>query len=911
MKTTYLLSFLFLCCLIPFKETFAQLPEDFYDELHAGGFDFPTGITFDDLGRAYVWEKKGVVHILDSLGNRLPEPLIDISEEVMNWKDHGLMGFALDPAFSKNGYFYMMYAVDLHHYFHFGTLDYHPDTTYINGASFGRISRYQADPANGFSTTLPDSKTILLGESIKNGISLLYEFHGLGSLLVGQDGTLIASCGDGTSNHGADIGGDSLYSFATQAIQYGIITPDQNVGSYKAQYLGSYNGKILRLDPETGDGLPSNPFFDPEQPRSPQSRTWALGFRNPYRIGIRPETGSHYPVDGNPGVIYAGDVGNGAWEELDIITEGGMNFGWPVFEGNLLMWSFFINDVPDNQLAPNPLYGNGCEQAFFNFRDLVKARRKGEDLVFKNPCNSFSPIPEKAFPMEAQFPVLSWSNSKWNKPTRAMVPYYRESGDIGNLEIENEASGVKGEPFDGYSSLAGIFYNADQFPEEYHGKFFGVDFSGWIKVFDFDEKQQLRSVEAFHDDCRDIIHLSLNPADGALYYINIAGEVRKISYGGNPAPVAIINANRFYGPGPLSVQFDASASYDVNSDELSYSWDFGNGQIREGALTSYTFTSQGNAIQSYPVSLTVTDPEGATNTQTTIVSVNNTPPEVSISSFEDGDQYPLDKTILLILDADVKDAEHKPEELFYQWKVYLHHNDHFHPEPTDFNPKTHMLVSPLGCDDEIYYYRIELTVTDPEGLSNTDSRMIRPYCASDFVEMTELIASTNAQSIDLEWTTSMEDNILQYEIQRSSDFYNFEKIGTVQPQGTGSTYQFKDASPLRGGNIYRIKAIKKEERAFNYSNLASASYPKVSDMLVYPNPASNQFKIDIKKAQADRVRFELYSINGMKVLGTDWESVSDNRFLKDVISSDLPRGMYFYRIINGEEQKVERLVLGY
>ena len=38
---------------------FAQLPEDFYDEVAVGGFDFHTGVVFDQNGKGYVWEKKG------------------------------------------------------------------------------------------------------------------------------------------------------------------------------------------------------------------------------------------------------------------------------------------------------------------------------------------------------------------------------------------------------------------------------------------------------------------------------------------------------------------------------------------------------------------------------------------------------------------------------------------------------------------------------------------------------------------------------------------------------------------------------------------------------------------------------------------------------------------------------------
>ena len=82
--------------------------------------------------------------------------------------------------------------------------------------------------------------------------------------MASEDGTLLISIGDATSNHGTDIGGDSLGTFVSQALELGIIGLDQDLGSYKSQYLGSYSGKILRIDAKNGDGLASNPFFDPE-----------------------------------------------------------------------------------------------------------------------------------------------------------------------------------------------------------------------------------------------------------------------------------------------------------------------------------------------------------------------------------------------------------------------------------------------------------------------------------------------------------------------------------------------------------------------------------------------------------------------------------------------------------------------
>lgn len=885
----------------------AQLPDNFYDQKLDYDFIFPIGMEFDQGGRMYIWEKAGKVFIIDKDGHRLEQPLLDISEAVTNWRDHGLMGLALDPDFLTNGYFYLLYAVDLHHYYHFGTPSYHPDTTVTDEATFGRLSRFTADAASNFTKAIPGSEHILLGENIETGIPLMYSFHGLGSLVMGTDGTLLVSCGDATSNGGIDIGGtDSLGTLRTDALEKGIISADQDIGSYKSQYLGSFSGKILRIDAETGDGLPSNPFYEAQNPRSPQSRTWALGFRNPYRIVLRPETGSHYPDDANPGTVFAGDVGNGGWEEISIITKGGMNFGWPITEGNDRNWAFQTNDVPLNLLAPNPLYGSpGCDQEYFNFRDLMVRPKADNPGFIPNPCNTSQPIPASAFPMMESPSSIVWSNARWNMPTRARIPYFDDEGNLQSAEIGSPESGVTGELFDGFSSLAGVFYTADQYPESYKGKYFGVDFSGWIKVFDYDSDNHLLSVEPFHNLADKIIHLALNPDDGNLYYVNLDGELHKISYGGNPPPVALIEVDKQFGVGPLTVQFDASASYDSNLPIVAYDWDFGDGQVASGVQVEHQFQATDNSPKSFEVTLTVADSLGAIGIETIVISLNNTPPQVNITSFEDGDLYPLGQTFLLVLEADVSDQEHAEEELQYEWKVFLHHNDHYHPEPTDFDHKTFSLISPLGCEDQLYWYRVELKVTDPAGLSTVDSRQIYPYCGPEFIEWTTLQATDNPNSITLDWQSMLEDTLSSFEVQRSSDFFHFETLAVISPEGISqatSDYQFEDLSPIRGTNVYRIKAIS-NSRAFVYSNLETVDFPPKPEIQLYPNPARASFNIKIKETRSETVELEIFNPAGVRLLNTTWTAELGKENQRTILTNYLANGLYYYRVRNGELEK--------
>jgi glucose/arabinose dehydrogenase/PKD repeat protein len=888
---------------------FSQLPKDFYDQVYANGYQFPVSMEFSADNQLYIATKKGEIFVIDSSGAKLDQPLLDLSEEITAWNDHGMLDFALDPDFTSNGYIYLLYSVDPHYLEYYGTPSYSSSSTIINEPTIGRVTRYQADPSTQFTTIIPDSRKILLGESWNTGIPLIYEFHGLGTLLAANDRTLLISTGDATSNAGADIGGDSHGTMASKALELGIISEDMDIGSYRSQYKGAYSGKILRIDAATGDGLPSNPFYDPKQARAPISRIWALGFRNPYRIVLQPETGSHYAADGAPGIILVGDVGNGAWEELNVVTKGGQNFGWPIMEGIDLNWSFWTADVPADPLSPNPLFQtDSCDQAFFNFRTLFVRDNALDTILPLNPCSDSISIPIEFLTSES-LPIIAWSNALWNQPTRAIVPDFRITDGVAEgLEVTETRSAVSSEAFDGYSSLAGAFYTKGNYPEAYQNTYFAVDFAGWIKRFEFDDSLQLKSIHPFHDQATDIIHLTTHPESGDLFYINLKGEIRTITYGGNPPPTAIIQADRYYGAGPLKVQFDGSDSEAAQSAIVAYHWDFGNGETSTAIQPVYTFTAPSKTPESFIVKLTVQDSLGATATSEQIISLNNSPPEVVISSFQDGDQYPVDATALLLLEAQVTDAEHQQETLQYEWRIFLHHNDHFHPEPAIYDTESYTLLSPLGCQGELYWYRIELTVTDPQGLQTQVSQSVYPNCGPEFWAATDLSGVAKHKSIDLNWINTIQEPGTSFLVQRSADLFNFQTIGTVHLMEEEVNYTFVDPNPLLGNNIYRIKA-RSQQGAFRYSNLMSVSYPKILDLNILPNPASDYFEVTVTKAVDPIVAFELYDLSGRRLLKTNWTGQLGAAFSKTIRTDHLISGTYIYHIQNGGQSKSGQLLL--
>ena len=662
----WLTNLLFLSSFFMVMAAQAQ-PDGFTDQLYLDGWDEVSGFTWDAIGRMYVWERDGRVWIVEN-GEKLSAPLLDIRDEVGGWRDFGLLGFALDPNFLSNGYYYLLYVVDRHHLLYGGTPQYDPTENEYFAATIGRITRYRANVATGFTTTIPSSRFVLLGENVQDGPPILHESHGTGSLVFGDDGTLLASFGDGASYSSVDQG-SANETYWQQGLDDGIITPAENIGAYRCQTLDNYSGKIVRLDPLTGEGLPSNPYFDPNNPKSPASRTWALGVRNPYRMTKVPESGSHVPSAGNPGVFIFGDVGWGNREELSIVTGPGLNFGWPKYEG----------------MTHQPGYNN----------------------------NNY-------LPGQHERPRVDWRNGN----PRGLV-----NGSIVNVG----SATLPGPTFNGNASTGGIWFHGHDFPSEWHDTYFHADYgAGWIRNFRFDENWNPVEVKNFVNAAGPCVFLNTDPDETALYYVRWPDEIRQVSFTGTTqhAPVAFASANIVSGNSPLTVSFNSLNTYDEDGDPLTLLWDFGDGNTSSLPNPVHTFTGGSNPT-GFEVRLTVTDPGGLSDFTTLNISLNNVPPNILSTSVDGINTFDPSTTNFISLSANVTDANHTSGQLSYLWDVRLYHNNHYHPLQTYTTATATTNLTAVSCYTASYWYRVNLRVTDPTGAADFYQKDIFPACAGN------------------------------------------------------------------------------------------------------------------------------------------------------------------------------------
>lgn len=230
--------------------------------------------------RLFMVQQAGKIIICDSTGVQNPTPFLNLTGICSNpssvGDERGLLGLAFHPDYKNNGYFYVNY-------------------TAISGGAT-TIARYSVS-ATDSNVADPTSGTILLT------ITQPYSNHNGGCLHFGPDGYLYIGTGDGGS---------------------------ANDPGNRAQDKTVLLGKMLRIDVDNPQaplayGIPNdNPFVGTAN----RGEIWTYGLRNPWR----------WSFDRIYGDMWIGDVGQGAWEEVDfeaLGTPGGRNYGWRCYEGNV------------------------------------------------------------------------------------------------------------------------------------------------------------------------------------------------------------------------------------------------------------------------------------------------------------------------------------------------------------------------------------------------------------------------------------------------------------------------------------------------------------------------------------------------------------------------------------------------
>ena len=248
-----------------------------------------------ETNRLFVVEQRGRIQVITNLVSPTRTLFMDIDRRVSGGvpnNEQGLLGMAFHPGYATNRQFFVFYT--------------------SSSGSANRLSRFETSPDDP-NQALPDSEMILINQRDDAGN------HNGGDLHFGADGYLYVSLGD-------EGGGNDQYNNSQRLNRdffSGIlrIDVDKKPGNLppNPHAASSNNYSIPADNPFVGATDFNGAIVDATDIRS---EFWAVGLRNPWRMSFDRPTGR----------LYVGDVGQGAREEIDIITRGA-NYGWSYREG--------------------------------------------------------------------------------------------------------------------------------------------------------------------------------------------------------------------------------------------------------------------------------------------------------------------------------------------------------------------------------------------------------------------------------------------------------------------------------------------------------------------------------------------------------------------------------------------------
>ncbi|PFG40131.1 uncharacterized protein DUF1349 [Georgenia soli] len=551
-------------------------------------------------GRTFYVERDGRVQIIRPGGGTVTAGTVDVTTV----QEFGLVGIELDPAFEENGWLYLYYSP--------------------NGSATDYVSRFTVVG----DTIDMDSEKVLLEVPVQREECC----HAGGALQFDGDGNLYIATGDNTNPFASD--------------GYTPIDERDGRSAWDAQRTSgntnSLSGKVLRIHPEA-DGsytIPDGNLFEPGTDRT-LPEIFAMGFRNPFKIGIDPRTDTLLVADYGPDAGSANpNRGPAATVEWNALTEAG-NYGWPYCVG------------------PNTPYID------YNFA----TSQSGAAFDCANGPTNDSPNNTGLTKLPPAIPATIW---------------YQNNGALSNApEIGNGGAPMAGGVYVYDESLA----SENKWPAYWDGK---AMFAEWNtnKLFSF----QLGDDSADVVDVNRILegmsfkrpHALEWGHDGALHIIewgsgfggnNADSGIYRIDYvSGSRAPIARMSADVTSGPVPLTVQFDSAGSRDPDGSEITVAWDFGDGATSTDPAPSHTYTEAGD----YTATLTVTDADGQTSSATRAITAGNTAPTITVDAPPNGGFFSFGDVVRYsVTVTDPEDGEIDCEDVIVQ--PALGHDEHAHP----------------------------------------------------------------------------------------------------------------------------------------------------------------------------------------------------------------------------------------
>ncbi len=163
----------------------------------------------------------------------------------------------------------------------------------------------------------------------------------------------------------------------------------------------------------------------------------------------------------------------------------------------------------------------------------------------------------------------------------------------------------------------------------------------------------------------------------------------------------------------------------------------------------------------------------------------------------------------------------------------------------------------------------------------------------------------------LSWETSFEQNVKEFQIEKSSDGASFTKIGNIAAANisTGKTYSFTDKNVTGTVNYYRLKQIDRDEKSqLSEVVVIKSDEDILSKIKILNNPFGDDLKIAFNIASVSVATIKLYDISGRKLYNGNYKVTGNEQINIDFSRLKLKQGVYIAEVRIGNEVVIKKLI---
>jgi trimeric autotransporter adhesin len=179
------------------------------------------------------------------------------------------------------------------------------------------------------------------------------------------------------------------------------------------------------------------------------------------------------------------------------------------------------------------------------------------------------------------------------------------------------------------------------------------------------------------------------------------------------------------------------------------------------------------------------------------------------------------------------------------------------------------------------------------------------------VQFTNVSASVNNRVVTIVWKTQNEQNIIHYEVEKSTNGVSFSSIATVAAQNIlAASYNSVDAQPFAGANYYRIKSTGKNGEV-KYTAIVKVNTDSKgkNEMVIYPNPVKNKIvTLQLTGVDADDYQVSIVNNNGQQVFTQKMGAIAGNKTITLALPQTITAGMYRL-VVKGNSNQLQQTII--